>query len=126
MDVPGEFSRMVFEVTRHPGYVRFMAGGPYDFEDFKRFVAYIKATCDEHGTSRALIDLMPMEGDIPQFERYEIGLLVAQVWGSKLKGATLAPAERVNRFAENTAVNRQARLRVFFDEPSALEWLMEP
>jgi hypothetical protein len=124
MDLVGKFNRMRIAVEEHDGYLAFRCSGRYDFEDLHLAVTLMKEACLERKRTRALIDLLAVEGNMPDFDRYSLGIRFAEVWGARLKAAGLAPPQKVNHFLENTAVNRQARLKVFFSEAPALEWLL--
>lgn len=126
MDSAGKFKHIQIVTTISQNYLRFEIQGRYDFGEFQQMVSDMKQACVAQGVKSALIDLLSLQGDIPQFERFTLGKLWAEVWGGALKAAILAPMEKVNRFFENTAVNRQARVQVFFEEKPALEWLLKP
>lgn len=126
MDFPGTFKRMRMAVEEHPGYLAFRFTGTYDFDDFYLAVSVMQEACVERGREKALIDLLAVEGNMPDFDRHSIGIRYAEVWGPRMKAAGVAPAPKVNHFMENTAVNRQGRLKVFFSEAPALEWLRLP
>jgi len=117
-------SRITIEYQEHPGYLHFRILGPYDFEDYQAAIRAMHAACSERAIRKSLIDITPIEGDIPQFDRYNLGIVFAGVWGREPKVAIMVPSAKINRFFENTAVNRQARVKVFPDEPSALVWLL--
>jgi hypothetical protein len=79
--------------------------------------------CRKENLNKALIDLRQMEGSPNIFDRYRIGIEIAKAWGAKIKVAVIAKPGVVNRMAENTAVNRGAKLMTVFDEETALTWL---
>jgi hypothetical protein len=123
MALSGNFKRMHIAVEEHDGYLAFRLTGRYDFDDFHLAVKLMKDACVERGRTKAIIDLLKVEGNMPDFDRHSLGIRFAEVWGPRMKAAGLAPPQKVNHFLENTAVNRQARLKVFFAEAPALEWL---
>lgn len=118
-------SRITVEFAERPGYIHFRILGPYSFEDYRLAIRGMHAACLERAIRKSLIDITPIEGDIPQFDRYNLGIEFAEVWGREPKAAIMVPSTKINRFFENTAVNRQARVKVFPDEPSALLWLLQ-
>lgn len=125
MDLPLDASQIRIDVEEHPGYLRFRMIGTYDFEDFRLANRAMREACAERGAAKALIDLVSVRGEVPQFDRYNLGIEFAAVWGHSPKVAILAPVSQVNSFFENTAVNRQARVKVFSDERAALMWLIQ-
>ena len=69
---------------------------------------------------------LPPPGQRDDFLALMLDQLFAEVWGGGIKVAGLAPAAKINRFLENTAVNRQARLQAFSEEKEAILWLLKP
>lgn len=126
MLLEGTFNRMRIAVEAHDGYLAFRITGAYDYDDFHLAVQLMKDVCVELEREKAIIDLLEVEGNMPDFDRHALGIRFAEVWGARMKAAGLAPPQKVNHFLENTAVNRQARLKVFFSEAPALEWLRLP
>lgn len=118
-------SRITIEFEERPGYLHFRIQGPYDFEEYQYAIRAMHAACTDRAFRKSLIDITLIQGDIPQFDRYNLGIVFAEVWGREPKAAIMAPSLKINRFFENTAVNRQARVKVFPDEPSALVWLLQ-
>jgi hypothetical protein len=114
------------EVEPRLGHLFFQVTGSYDFQDFRLLIHGLFDECVRIGDMAALIDISSLEGDIPGFERFELGVLFSQVWGMKLKAGITAPKDRINRFFENTAVNRGARVFVDHDAKRVLEWLILP
>jgi hypothetical protein len=57
-------------------------------------------------------------------DRYETGILMAKVWGNKIKVAAVAKKSLINYLTENAAINRGARFKVFSEMNPALEWLV--
>ena len=107
------------------GYVKVKLFGQYLYEDFCLVVDGFSDLAGKTGKQRIYLDLLDVKGDIPALERYNLGKRSAEAWGDILKVAAAAPAEKINRLWENTAVNRFARVRVFYDEASALDWLLQ-
>jgi len=79
--------------------------------------------CRKENLNKVLIDIRKMEGNPNIFDRYRVGIEIAKAWGAKIKVAVIARPGMVNRMAENTAVNRGAKLMATFDVETALNWL---
>lgn len=126
MELAGTFKRIRIVVEEHDGYLAFRLTGDYDYDDLHLAVKLMKDACLDREREKAIIDLLAVEGNMPDFDRHSLGIRFAEVWGPRMKAAGLAPPPKVNHFLENTAVNRQARLKVFFTEATALEWLRLP
>ena len=79
--------------------------------------------CRKENLNKVLIDIRKMEGSPSVFDRYQLAIESVKVWGSRIKVAVIARPGIVNRMAENTAVNRGAKLMVTFDVEAAMNWL---
>ncbi|MGD0279582.1 MAG: hypothetical protein ABSC11_09780, partial [Smithella sp.] len=62
--------------------------------------------------------------DVRDMEKFFIGELGANIFGNKYKFAMLRKQEHINKFMENVAVNRGARLFIVSNEQEALNWLL--
>ena len=96
---------------------------PYSLDVLISAIHEVAYHCRKENLNKVLIDLRKMEGNPNIFDRYRLGIEIARVWGAKIKVAVIAKPGAVNRMAENTAVNRGAKLLTTFDEETALNWL---
>ena len=96
---------------------------PYSLDLLMSTIHEVADHCRKENLRKVLVDLRKMEGNPNIFDRYRIGIEITRVWGAKLKVAVIARPGTINRMAENTAVNRGAKLIATFDEESALTWL---
>jgi hypothetical protein len=123
----GGYRSLRLEETKHEGYLRFRLRGDYLYDDYVKAISAMQEACVREGLRKAVIDVSAFTGELPDFDRYNLGVHFAEVWGAGLKAAVLVPVDaRVNRFFETTAVNRQARVQVFFEEQLAFAWLEKP
>ena len=100
--------------------------GKWTVTSARRAIEEIKSEAEKYDQSRVLLNLMELlPPDLP-YTRFTTGKDIAQVWGSSLKVAAVARQEFITRFAENVAVNRGAKFKVFADEKQALQWLLPP
>jgi hypothetical protein len=113
-----------FFVIDAPGYFVIDVIGPYNFADAKELIHLILREAGSRHCRRVLVDLMRMSDDIPQWERFFLGKETGDVIGNKVQIAVAAPAEKINYFWEDTAVNRGAHAGVFPGRELALEWLL--
>lgn len=124
MQLTEGFVQLRIEVEECPGYLWFRFLGTYHFGDFQRAMVEVRRCCEEKSVGKALADITALQGEIPDFDRYDLGVRFAEVFGPVIKVAGLTPQKKSNRFMENTAVNRQARLQAFSDRQQALDWLL--
>ena len=105
------------------GYLLVSVRGEWMDNPAMEIIKNIKSEAERAHQSRVLLNLMEMTPPPDMFSRFRAGEYMAQVWGPSLKVAVVWKQEYINQFAENVAVNRGARLRVFAAEDQALQWL---
>ena len=76
------------------------------------------------GLTKFLIDVTNSPGPFKNIDRFKIGEKLAELFGTECKIAAIEKAEKINKLAENTAVNRGVDLYVTADKKSALKWLL--
>jgi hypothetical protein len=77
------------------------------------------------GLMRILVDALEIAPPSHEFDRFWFGSAVAEFFPAReFKVALLFRPELINKFGEDTAVNRGARFLVIGAEELALEWLM--
>jgi len=96
---------------------------PYSLALFISGIREIADHCRKENLYKVLVDIRKMEGNPSIFDRYLAGIEIVRRWGSRIKAVVLARPDMINRVAENTAVNRGAKLRAVSDMESALKWL---
>jgi hypothetical protein len=106
--------------------VHFDVSGPWNLADIFALIARVREEADAAGLDVALVDLLDVPGPIPQMERFFAGKRVAEVLKHRIRLAVVARAEYINKFGENTAVNRGARMAVLSSQEHALAWLEGP
>lgn len=111
-------------VTDHPGWFAIVVTGRYGLDDMQKLIHRILGEAKARGRSRVLVDLLQMEGDIPDWERFFLGVETAQVLGRAVQIAVAAQGDKINYFWENVAVNRGVRAGVFSNRPQAEAWLL--
>jgi hypothetical protein len=110
--------------TDYSAWIEVQVTGAYDFEDAREFIRILPRESQARGCKRVLIDLLLMEDDIPDWERFLLGKETAEIIGASIQLAVAAPAEKINHFWENTAVNRGANVAIFPSKEEALNWLI--
>lgn len=108
-----------------PEFLRIIATGEYYFEDLPVFVSFIKSEADKNDRSRVLIDCRSLSGGMSEGERFEGGVMIANIFGPKLRAALMLPPDFITKLGELAAVNRGAQFLVTSDEAEALQWLLD-
>lgn len=98
-------------------------GEAHSFEVFQELVHEVARRCEREKLNKVLIDATKVDLKVGILQRFQLGLEIAQAWDSKFAVACVARPEIVNRTAENTAVNRGARIRAFLTMDEAIKWL---
>ena len=78
----------------------------------------------EANRSRILVDARSVSKPAAEFDRYLMGKAAAEMLGPPIRTAVVCRAEYINKFAENTGINRGALLLICDDEKTALQWLL--
>jgi hypothetical protein len=107
------------------GYLLVKVLVPWTERNAKRVIDEAQDEATKRGHVRLLFDLSNWSAPDREYTRFSSGLHLAKVLGRPFKLAAFGPSEAINKFGENTAVNRGAHFRIFSDQQSALHWLME-
>ena len=96
---------------------------PYSLKLFLSTIHEVADHCQKENLNKVLMDIRKMEGNPSVFDRYQVDIEIAKVWGSRIKAVVLARPDMINGVTENTAVNRRVKLQAVSDMASALKWL---
>jgi hypothetical protein len=80
--------------------------------------------CTRIGKYKLLIDITKKDGDIPDWDRFQLGEYIAELFRAKVKIAIRASRTKINRFSETVAVNRMANIQLFAAIKPATKWLL--
>ena len=97
--------------------------GQWHYPDLITLVDDIAKECKQRGVRLVLIEAEETFGPIPEFERYQMGKYIAAVCQGISIVCILKP-QYINKFGENTAVNRGADFMVTGDRMEAQNWLL--
>ncbi|MGD0584611.1 MAG: hypothetical protein ABSA86_02395 [Oryzomonas sp.] len=107
----------------HPEYLLVKMCGEWTTPAMRQALNEIKTEADHQGFKHLLFDMCELSRPDSEMTRFWSGEYVAQVLPPPFKVAVFANPELVNKFGEDTAVNRGAIFKVFSDEQEALRWL---
>jgi hypothetical protein len=117
---------------KQTGYLIAEATGPWkptvrywSLDRMKQIVDLVNQRCRQLHYERVLLDMTAVPGEPAYFDRFEIGVYIAQVMPGRPHVAVLARPDGINKFGEDTAVNRGAVLLVTGDRNEAITWLLE-
>jgi hypothetical protein len=95
----------------------------YTLNSYKESLREAEEYCRKYGLRKILADISMSQESIPVFDRFQLGIEMANVFGNKIKMAILAPPAMIDKLGENSAVNRGAQVFVTSSREQALEWL---
>jgi len=117
-------------IVPRDGYLEVLFGGVYDGPPFRfpEFLERIFGACEQHRCRRVLLDHSRVGYQTDILAEHNVGEAVAQAIPLGVRLAFVAPASTAPHPShfETVAVNRGARVRVFWDWQEALNWLLEP
>jgi hypothetical protein len=115
------------KITEADGCIVARISGDWNEKELQKSIEQIAAEAGRVQCDRVLIDLCRLSEPESGYDRFVIGEYIAQIWGPplNLRVAAVAKGEAINKFAEDTAVNRGADFLVTDDMYKAISWLKE-
>lgn len=116
---------MKTEFISKPDHLFVKISGKWTTENAFQFIRHIKDEADDQNVKLILVDSRELSVPENEMIRFYTGEKVAEVFKHRYKIATISHPQKVNQYAETVAVNRMARMKVFYTEKDALSWLLE-
>ena len=116
---------MSIKYSKHAEYFEVVFSGERSFAAISDLIDIVYKQCQRNNLRRVLIDVSAAKGKWEDFDRFLAGEKVSQVFKHHYKILAIDKEEYINKFAENTAVNRGANFLVTPDRKKGLEWLLE-
>jgi hypothetical protein len=104
-------------------YVKITVTGEWELLEVLKLIGTVRAMCQSAQRSNVLVDMCGVEGDPSDPDRFWAGKQTALALGHEVKVAIVSRAERINKLAQNAAVDRGAHLIVVPTEQEAVVWL---
>jgi hypothetical protein len=95
----------------------------YSLETYKKAVKEAADFCRQNGLGKILADIKSSGVSMPVVDKFDLGIEIANILGSRIQMAILAPASLIDKLGENTAINRGGRVFVTSSRKQALAWL---
>lgn len=115
---------ILLEYKTSSGFLLVTFNGLWAKNDIEISVKEIGIEAEKQKTKRILLDLRGLSSPPSEMNRFYAGEILASVLG-KYKIAGFAQADKINRFAENVAVNRGAHFKMFVTEADSIDWLID-
>jgi hypothetical protein len=116
---------MSIKYIRNKEFLEVIFTGERSFAAISHLIDIVYKQCQRNNLRRVLIDVSAAKGKWEDFDRFLAGERVSQVFGYHYKILAIDKEENINKFAENTAVNRGASFLVTPDKEKGLKWLLE-
>ena len=116
---------MSIKYLKHTEYLEVVFTGQRSSVALSALIDEVYKQCQRNDFKRILIDLSGAKGELRETGRFEVGKKVSQVFNYLYKILAIEKEERINKLAENTAVNRGANLLVTSDRKKGLDWLLK-
>ena len=115
---------LAIEFKMKPEYLLVKVNGKLTTENLMDSIERIRDEADDQDIKYLLLDLTGLAEPISALTRYNPGEK-KQYFGYNYKIAAFMQSEKINRLAENTAMNRGANFKVFGPESEARQWLTD-
>lgn len=100
-----------------------ITSGEWELGKLKQFVLDLKEELKTHNMNKALVDLRIFNYNPSDLQRHQLGLFIAEHLKHPIKISAVAKKRFINKFAEDTAVNRGVQLLATHDFDEAVKWL---
>jgi hypothetical protein len=102
-----------------------IVSGKLTYGNTKELIDLLESESSKRGYDLFLVDMLQTGPPEKEIHRFYLGEYAASTLRKELKVDIVYPEELINKFFENTAVNRGATLTVVSDRVEALSWLLE-
>jgi hypothetical protein len=116
---------MVSKFKHHRDYLEVSFFDESTFSNLNKLLDQIVKECKKKNHKKVMVDLLNVKGSLSEIDRFKIGEKIAQLFPIPYRMLAIVKEERINRFGENTAVNRGANLHVASNKKDGLDWLLE-
>ena len=106
------------------GFLIAKAAGTYSLDAMLRMFERVAAEAHARGMRRVLLDVIQVNGDVSDLDRYDMGRRAAEVFAHVERiGVIRNPQLRYTGFAFDVAQNRGLDARAFVERTDAERWL---
>ncbi len=104
-------------------YILMKPSNVYSLKVYRKALHDVRALCDHYNLTKILADIRGRNEYIPAADRFLLGVEAADVLGSEIQLAILAPAAMIDKLGENAALNRGGNVFITDNRAKALRWL---
>jgi len=113
------------EFKHHREYLEVSFSGESTFSNLNELLDQIAKECEKKNHKKVMVGLLHVKGLLSEMDRFKIGEKIAQLFPIPYRMVSIVKEGKINRFGENTAVNRGANLFVVSNRKDGLDWLLE-
>ena len=110
---------------QEPKYLFVKISGQWTARSAEEAVEAVHDEAQKRGLTRLLIDTSEISQPDSELTRFRTGEYWAKILGPPFKGSFVITPDLYNGFAETVALNRGAVVATFFEEPAAVDWLLQ-
>jgi hypothetical protein len=97
--------------------------GPLTPAELMTLMHEVARVCQEQNCTKILADLRQGEGEVKIIDRFELGVIAADIFRGMDQVAIVFRPDETNLFAETVAVNRGLPSKITHDMDEARRWL---
>jgi hypothetical protein len=116
---------MDIKYLKHEKYLEVIFTGERSFAALSDSIEQVYKECQKNNINKILVDISRAKGHWEEFDRFKIGEKISQLYKWHYKILTVEKENKINKFVENTAVNRGVNLLVTHDKKEGLDWLLK-
>ena len=117
--------RLCIEIQQEKQYLNAQVSGKLSLENCQELIDIVASESKKRGCGLFLVDMLKTGPPATEMDRFYLGKYAASKFRQGPKVAFVYPQELINKFFENTAVNRGAIMLVVGNREEALTWLLE-
>jgi hypothetical protein len=101
-----------------------VVSGVWVLEHVFELIDTVAAETMRRQRNRVLVDIRAVSGTPTDMDRYRWAVRASEVIGGRIRAAVLGRTNQLNKFGENTAVNRGGDVLIETDPQAAMDWLL--
>ena len=113
------------EFKHRENYLEVIFKGERTFEVVDHLIERIYNKCQKDNVDKLFVDVREAKGEWKEYDRFRIGARLSDFFKFNYKIVVCDKKEKINKFGENTAVNRGVDILITDDRHKGLEWLLK-
>ena len=110
---------------KHDKYLEVIFTGERSYKDLNDLMEKVHSKCEETKIYKVLVDIVNAKGNWKEFDLFWIAKRASQLFTGKYKILGIGQKGKIDKFAEDAAVNRGVNVLLTHDKEANLPWLLE-